>query len=58
MLAMNISGKSSRPPFLAWDFETVIGAQFMYISRFPILLNHVQASAYFPLGTVGGIWKL
>lgn len=28
--------------------ETEIGAQFMYISRLPIWLNHVQASVYSP----------
>lgn len=35
----------------------VTGAQFMYISRFPILLNQVQASVADPVGSVVGILK-
>ena len=30
----------------------------MYISRFPILLNHVHASTALPSGSSLGIWKL
>lgn len=32
-------------------------AQFMYISRLPILLNHVQANRASPLGASEGILK-
>jgi hypothetical protein len=38
--------------------ETVMGAQFMYISRFPIRLNQVQARVYFPAAMPSGILKL
>jgi len=34
------------------------GAQFMYISRLPTLLNHVQASVAVPVGSVVGMVKL
>ena len=34
---------------------TVMGAQFMYISRLPTLLNHVQASVYCPVARSLGI---
>ena len=45
---------------LRFDEEPVIvtGAQFMYISRFPILLNQVQARVAVPVGRVVGIVKL
>lgn len=50
MLATNMSGNESarfeNPGIFALRFEppvTVIGAQFMYISRFPRKLNHVHA---------------
>jgi hypothetical protein len=36
----------------------LIGAQFMYISRFPILLNQVQASVAEPVGREVGTVKL
>jgi hypothetical protein len=36
----------------------VIGAQFIYISRFPILLNQVQASVAEPVGRLLGTVKL
>lgn len=38
---------------------TVMGAQFIYISRFPTLLNHVHPSVYCPFGIPLGIvnWK-
>jgi hypothetical protein len=36
----------------------VTGAQFMYISRFPILLNQVQARVAVPVGKVVGIVKV
>lgn len=39
------------------DAVRVIGAQFMYISRLPILLNQVQASVAVPVGRVVGIVK-
>ena len=63
MLALNISGKagvarsessgmprvSSRVAALFFDPPlTFTDAQFMYISRFPILLNQVQANVYDP----------
>ena len=45
-LALGISGsKTSR---LLAPLVTVTGAQFMYISRFPIRLNQVHASVYWP----------
>lgn len=37
---------------------TVIGAQFMYISRFPIRLNQVQARVYLPGEIPSGMVKL
>lgn len=37
--------------------EIVIGAQFMYISRLPILLNQVQASTAVPVGRLDGMVK-
>lgn len=60
MLATNMSGKSARfdrdmkltgsgdAYLFAFGGCTMIGAQFIYISRFPIRLNHVHASVYFP----------
>lgn len=36
----------------------VMGAQFMYISRLPILLNQVQASVAEPVGRDVGMVKL
>jgi hypothetical protein len=36
----------------------VIGAQFMYISRLPILLNHVQARVADPVGRADGMVKV
>jgi hypothetical protein len=36
----------------------VTWAQFMYISRLPILLNHVHVKRAFPEGASLGIWKL
>lgn len=54
MLATNIGGNevsrfvkpgvSASASLLPLPLVTVTGAQFMYISRFPILLNHVHAS--------------
>lgn len=35
--------------------ETVTGAQFMYISRLPTLLNHVHARVYSPVAMPSGI---
>jgi hypothetical protein len=56
MLAMNRGGRSSREvssisadpdPFEEGLLSVmVMGAQFMYISRLPIRLNHVQAIVY------------
>lgn len=68
MLATNISGKALYAPmslfsscvsfvliaFMAFGPVNVTGAQFMYISRFPTLLNHVQASTAFPGGRFSG----
>lgn len=34
-----------------------IGAQFIYISRLPTLLNHVQARVALPVGKVSGMAK-
>lgn len=53
-LATNIPGRESiepEPP----EIETL--AQFMYISRLPTLLNHVQAMTAAPLLTSAGILK-
>lgn len=36
----------------------VTTAQFIYISRLPILLNHVQAKSAAPEGAEGGMAKL
>lgn len=38
--------------------ETVMGAQFMYISRFPMRLNQVQARVYLPAEMPSGMVKL
>lgn len=50
MLALNISGKESARLLMSALFDrflepavTVTGAQFMYISRLPMRLNHVHA---------------
>ena len=40
------------------DPVMVIGAQFMYISRLPILLNQVHAKTAVPVGSEVGIVKL
>lgn len=50
-LATNMSGKEAARDVRSLGFEppvTVTGAQFMYISRLPTLLNHVHASVYCP----------
>jgi hypothetical protein len=70
-LAMKIGGKSFKADrgTRLWDrsrgcsrFEDpslmVTWAQFMYISRLPILLNHVHVKRAFPEGASLGIWKL
>lgn len=66
MLATNMSGsalkaavsRSSISLRLEEDEVMLIGAQFMYISLFPILLNQVQARVAFPVGRVDGRVKL
>jgi hypothetical protein len=40
------------------DPVRVTGAQFMYISRFPTLLNQVHARVAFPVGRDVGMVKL
>ena len=47
MLALNMAGKDTVALFFDPPL-TLIDAQFMYISRLPILLNHVQAKVYDP----------
>jgi hypothetical protein len=62
-LAMNIGGKAGDCLGVLSDeldgesLATVMGAQFMYISRLPIRLNHVQAKVYFPGAIPFGIAK-
>lgn len=61
MLAVNMSGKASKAEVSRLVEELpvmVTGAQFMYISRLPILLNHVQAMVALPAGTESGMVKL
>jgi hypothetical protein len=59
-LVMNIGGKASgclgvlSDEFDGGSLTTVMGAQFMYITRLPIRLNHVQARVYFPGATPRG----
>jgi hypothetical protein len=43
MFALKRSGSESKYFWLSEPPVTSIGARFMYISRLPILLNHVQA---------------
>ena len=52
--------RSSTSTSLRLDEAPVIvtGAQFMYISRFPILLNQVQARVAVPVGSEDGMVKL
>lgn len=67
ILAVNISGKalkaavsrtwSSSSLRLEVELVMVTGAQFMYISRLPTLLNQVQASVALPAGTESGMVK-
>src|SRR6266700_1305335 len=59
MLATNISGSFSMTELSLPPPVTMIGAQFMYISRLPTLLNHVHARVYCPFGMPLGIvnWK-
>jgi hypothetical protein len=54
ILATAMSGRASKPAVSSEPPETVMGAQFMYISRFPILLNHVHAIVMTPLGSSAG----
>lgn len=68
-LATNISGRAL---YAAWSRSwmraasrledeppvMVMGAQFMYISRLPTLLNHVQARVAEPVGRLLGTGKL
>jgi hypothetical protein len=67
MFAVNISGRASNAEvsrasnsslLLDDDPVRVTGAQFMYISRLPTLLNQVHARVALPVGTVSGILKL
>lgn len=65
MLATNMLGRASKvawsrsmsmvalPSRFAVPEPIVIGAQFMYISRLPTLLNHVQARVASPAGRSG-----
>lgn len=53
-LATNMDGNDPEPD--PPDTETL--AQFMYISRFPTLLNHVQANTASPFVTSAGTLKL
>jgi hypothetical protein len=55
MLAVNIEGRLSIWPVPP---EMATLAQFMYISRLPMLLNHVHASVAAPLLTSWGIVKV
>ena len=48
-LATNMSGKLLKTDMSLAPPVTVMGAQFMYISRLPILLNQVHARLYSPL---------
>ena len=52
MFATAISGSWSNP--LPEPPETLMGAQFMYISRLPTLLNQVQAMVSWPSGSASG----
>lgn len=54
MVALRASSSSSR---LDVPAVIVIGAQFIYISRFPILLNQVQAKTAVPVGREDGTVK-
>lgn len=64
MLATNMGGKlEERSPISSVERleeppVTVIGAQFMYISRLPMRLNHVQARVYLPGEMPCGMLKL
>jgi len=61
MLAVNMSGKASNAEVsrLAVELPVMVtGAQFMYISRLPTLLNHVHAMVALPAGTESGMVKL
>jgi len=57
-LAMNMSGSLLKAVLSLAPPVIVMGAQFIYISRLPILLNHVHASVDSPLGTSLGMLKL
>src|SRR5436305_13176487 len=48
MLATNMSGSAWYAPSEVDPPWMLIGAQFMYISRLPILLNQVQTKTAFP----------
>lgn len=62
-LARNIGGNAGdclgmwSDEFDGESLATVMGAQFMYISRLPTQLNHVQAKVYFPGAIPSGIAK-
>lgn len=71
ILATNMSGKLARfrserataflcstARFVLVPPETVTGAQFMYISRLPMRLNHVHAIVYSPGETPSGMVKV
>jgi hypothetical protein len=58
MLATSISGSALKAVLSLEPPETVIGAQFIYISGPPLsLANHVQANVAFPLGMLSGSSK-
>lgn len=54
ILKMAISGRLLNVESLPDEPVTDTVAQFMYISRLPIWLNHVHAKVYLPLGTSEG----
>jgi hypothetical protein len=66
MFATNIGGKleercsitGASTERLDEPLVTVTGAQFMYISRFPMRLNQVQARVYLPVVIPSGMVKL
>src|SRR4051794_35209873 len=57
-LATNRLGSSDMPEASSDPPEMSTAAQFMYISRLPTLLNHVQASVAWPFCKPSGRVKL
>lgn len=58
MFATNMSGSFSKSVLSLAPPLTEIGAQFIYISLLPILLNHVHTSVHSPFGTSFGTVKM